>query len=60
MQLIKGDDHSRWVIVSEVSDYDAAMLRACGFDYIYDVDENGYNGEDNRNYPYEIWWNIYK
>ena len=60
MKLIKKDDEARWVIVDEVSDNDAAVLRACGFEYIYDVDENGCNKEDGGNYPYEIWYNIYK
>ena len=60
MKLINKDKNACWIIVDEVSDDDALILRACGFDYTYDVDENGYNGEDSSNYPYEIWSNIYK
>lgn len=57
MKLINSDNENRWVIVDEVSDDDAKVLQACGFRYIYDVDENGYNGEDEKEYPYEIWYN---
>lgn len=58
MKLISKSDDFRWIIVDEVSDDDAAVLEACGYDYTYDVDENGYNGEDDGDYPYEIWSNV--
>ena len=60
MKLINKDESARWIIVDEVSDDDAAILKACGFTYTYDVDENGYNGEDSGDYPYEIWSNMNK
>ena len=60
MKLINKDENACWIIVDEVSDDDADILKACGFTYRYDVDENGYNGEDGGNYPYEIWNNLNK
>ena len=56
MKLIKTDGNANWIIVDEVSDDEAAVLRACGFEYVDDVDANGFHGEDNVDYPYEIWW----
>ena len=60
MKLINKDENSRWIIVDEVSDDDATILKACGFTYSYDVDENGCNDEDGGDYPYEIWNNMNK
>jgi hypothetical protein len=60
MKLINKDTDARWIIVDEVSDDDALVLNACGFTYSYDVDENGYNGEDDGDYQYEIWNNVNK
>ena len=60
MKLINSDKENRWIIVDLVSDYDAEILTACGFKYAYVVDENGHNGEDGKDYPYEIWHNINK
>ena len=55
MKLINSDKDDRWMIVDEVSSDDAIILQACGFRYVYDVDENGYNGEDGGKYTYELW-----
>lgn len=58
MKLIKKDANVRWIIVDEVTDDDAFVLRTCGFDYIYNVDENGCTQDCNVIYPYEMWWSI--
>ena len=60
MKLIKSDPANIWIIVNCVTDDDAEVLSACGFQYGYSVDENGYNGEDDGFYPHEIWYNINK
>lgn len=57
MKLINASNSNNWVIVDEVSDGDAAVLRAVGFEFVYDVDEAGMNYEDDGIYPYEMWWN---
>lgn len=56
MKLIRSDKNANWIIVDSVSDDDAAVLKACGFEYVDGVDENGFHGEDGVDHPYEIWW----
>ena len=55
MKLINSHKENGWIIVDEVSSDDAAVLQACGFRYVYDVDENGTNREDGGKYSYELW-----